>query len=167
MNLITIKSEKFITNVTSQELGNLGECALTVDPNVQPKALPFRKLPLAVKIDVKKEIDNLVNLGILVPVKQPTKRVSQMDVPRKSNGEIRVCIDPQVVNKALMREYYRLPTFDDILPKLNAARTFIKFDVKKSLLTCKTWRKIKSSDHNNDTLRSFQTDKATIRTQGF
>ena len=65
MNLITINSEKFIANVTSQELGNLGECTLTVDPNVQPKALPCRKLSFAIENDAKKEIDDLVVLGVL------------------------------------------------------------------------------------------------------
>ena len=132
MNLITINNETFIANVVSEELGDLGECSLTVDPNIQPKALPCRKLPLAIENDVKKEIDNLVNLGVLVPVKEPTKWVSQMAVPRKPNGDIRVCIDPQVLNKALRREHYRLPTFDDVSPKLNDARTFSKFDVKKA-----------------------------------
>ena len=73
MNLITINNETFIANVVSEELGDLGECSLTVDPNIQPKALPCRKLPLAIENDVQKEIDNLVNLGVLVPVKEPTK----------------------------------------------------------------------------------------------
>ena len=52
--------------------------------------------------------------------------------PRKPNEEITVCIDPQVLNKALMREHYRLPTFDDVSPKLNDARTFSKLYVKKA-----------------------------------
>ena len=69
--------------------------------------------------------------NILVPVTEPRKWVSQMAVPRKPNGKIRICIDPQPLNTALMREHYKLPTLDDILPKLNNAKIFSKLDVKE------------------------------------
>ena len=46
-----------------------------------------------------------------------------MAVPQTTNGEIRVCIDPQVLNKALIGEQYRLYTFDEVSPKINDART--------------------------------------------
>ena len=69
--------------------------------------------------------------NILVPVTEPRKWVSQMAVPRKPNGKIRICIDPQPLNTALMRKHYKLPTLDDVLPKLNNAKIFSKLDVKE------------------------------------
>ncbi|XP_064622514.1 uncharacterized protein K02A2.6-like [Lineus longissimus] len=55
-----------------------------------------------------------------------------MAVVKKSNGKLRICIDPQPLNEALMREHYKLPTLDDILPMLNRAKVFSKLDVKNA-----------------------------------
>jgi hypothetical protein len=40
-----------------------------------------------------------------------------MDVVRKSNGSLRIGIDPHPLNTALMREHYRLTMLEDVLPK--------------------------------------------------
>lgn len=130
MGLITIHNDKFVAKVQSTQLGDLGEVSLQVDPSIPPKALPCRKIPLAVMEEVKQEVDRLVAKEVLVPVKEPTKWVSQTAVVRKPNGKLRFCIDPQPLNLALMREHYRLSTIDDVLPMLSKARVFSKLDVK-------------------------------------
>ena len=53
----------------------------------------------------------------MCPVNEPTKWVSQMATVRKANGKLRLCIHPQPLNVALIRKHYKLPTFDDVLPK--------------------------------------------------
>ena len=78
------------------------------------------------------ELNNLVERGVLIPVTEPTQWVSQMAVVRKSNGKLRICIDPQPLNEALMREHYKLPTVDDVLPMLHDAKVFSKLDVKEA-----------------------------------
>lgn len=55
-----------------------------------------------------------------------------MAIAHKANGKLRLCTDPQALNTALMREHYRLPVLDDILPQLSKARTFTKLDVKEA-----------------------------------
>jgi hypothetical protein len=55
-----------------------------------------------------------------------------MAVVRKSNGKLRVCIDPQPLNTALMREHYRLTTLEDVLPKFANARIFSKLDIREA-----------------------------------
>jgi transposase InsO family protein len=134
MDLITVKEENFqVAKVDSCEsLGDLGEATLTVDPAVTPKTLPCRKVPISIEAEVKKAINDLVDRKILIPVDKPSKWVSQMAAARKPNGSIRICIDPQPLNKALQREHYRLPTFDDVLPKLLNAKVFSKVDVKEA-----------------------------------
>lgn len=135
MNLITVNGEKFISklNTTSKsELGDLGEATLVIDSQIQPKTLPCRKLPLAIKDRVKAELDSLVDRGILIPVTTPTKWVNQMAVVHKANGKLRICLDPQALNSALLREHYKLPVLDDVLPKLQNAKLFSKLDVKEA-----------------------------------
>jgi hypothetical protein len=78
---------------------------------------------------VKAELDRLVQLGVLIPVTEPTEWVTQMAVVGKATGKLRICIDPQAL---LMREHYRLPTVDDELPMLHEAKVFSKLDVKNA-----------------------------------
>ena len=133
IGLITLNKDCFIATVGSQDtVCNIGTAHLTVDPDVPPKTLPCRKVPLAVQDDVEKEINKLVDRGILIPVTEPTKWVSQMVIVRKSNNSLRVCIDPQPLNCALMREYYKLTTIDDVMPMLSSAKIFSKLDVKEA-----------------------------------
>lgn len=44
------------------------------------------KTPLAIEDAVKEELDRLVEKGVLVPMTEPTERVSQMVVVHKPSG---------------------------------------------------------------------------------
>lgn len=132
MGLITVNHDKFIHAVNGDSLGDLGETSLTVDPSVKPKVLPCRNIPIAIRDKVKSEIDKLLQRGILVPVEEPTPWCSQMVTVMKSNGDPRICIDPQPLNEALMREHYRLPTLDDVTPMLHNAKVFSKLDLREA-----------------------------------
>lgn len=88
LGLVTVNQERFIAKIeSSTNLDDLGEVSLMVDPSVKPKILPSRKIPLALKDHVKKDLDQLVDKGILVTVTKPTEWVSQMAVVQKSNGK--------------------------------------------------------------------------------
>ena len=140
MKLININDDKFIakidlnedTNVHQSATGDLGEASLKLDQHVTPKVLPCRRIPLSLKDKVKAELDSLIKRGILEEINEPTEWVSQMAIVEKVDGKIRLCIDPQQLNKALMREHYNLATLDDILPELNNAKIFSKIDVKEA-----------------------------------
>ena len=131
MNLININTDAFVGKV-KKDLGDLGEAKLYVEEDAKPVVLPARKIPIAIQGQVKQELDKLVERGILVPVEEPTEWVNQMAVVRKSSGSLRICLDPQPLNKVLKRERYRLTTFDDVLPNLNQAKLFTKMDVKEA-----------------------------------
>ena len=103
---------------------------LEVDTSIPPVKMPVRKVPLSVKGPLKEEIDRLIKLDLLAPVETPTDWISSMVVVQKSNGNIRLCIDPKPLNKALKRNHYPLPVMDDLLPKLSQARVFSVVDAK-------------------------------------
>jgi hypothetical protein len=133
MGLITIHEDKMIAQVSTPEsLGDLGTITLQIDAEITPRVMPCRKIPYALKDKVKVELDKLVKRGILVPVEEPTPWVSQMAVVEKSDGNLRLCIDPRPLNEALKREHLKLPTFEDILPELHNAKVFSKLDVKEA-----------------------------------
>ncbi|RUS70895.1 hypothetical protein EGW08_021339 [Elysia chlorotica] len=124
--LIELKEHNFISQVQTQVSQNsgLGTTSLKVDPEVSPRILPCRKVPIALREKVKSKLDDLISRGILIPETEPTEWVSQMTVVEKPNKDIRICIDPQPLNQALMREHFKLPTLEDITPDLHKARLF-------------------------------------------
>lgn len=65
---------------------------------------------------------------------KPTDWVSNLVVAEKPNGKLRVCIDPQHLNKALKRSNYPLPIIEAILPDLVDVKVFSKVDVKEGYL---------------------------------
>jgi hypothetical protein len=54
-----------------------------------------------------------------------------MVVVPKKNGTLRICLDPQDLNKAIQREHYPLPTIEDIATRLHGAKVFTVLDVSK------------------------------------
>ena len=103
---------------------------LEIDKSVTPVALPVRKVPFAVKEPLKQELERLVEKGILEPVAVPTEWISSMVVVKKSNGKIRLCIDPKPLNQALKRNHYPLPVMDDLLAQLANAKVFSVVDAR-------------------------------------
>ena len=63
-------------------------------------------------------------------VVEDTDWVSAMVVNKKSNGKIRLCLDPQPLNKDLKRCHYPIPTIEDVLADLANAKVFTKLDCK-------------------------------------
>lgn len=132
LGFITINEECFISHINAPQLGDPGEATLRINENAQPKVLPRRKIPLAIEDDVKKELNRLIEKGVLVPMTEPTEWVSQMAVVHKPSGKLCICIDPQPLNEALKHEHYRLPVLDDVLPKLRDAKVFSTLNVREA-----------------------------------
>ena len=103
-----------------------------MDSSVSPVELQVRKVPRAVNGPLKDEVDRLIQLDVLAPVEVPTDWISSMVVVRKSNGKIRLCIDPKPMNKALKRNHYPHPVIEDLLPKLSKAHVFSVVDAKNA-----------------------------------
>ena len=66
----------------------------------------------------------------IIKVKTPTKWVSSLLLKEKPNGELRVCLDPTDLNKAIMRDHHPIPVVDDIIPELGDSDLFTKLDLK-------------------------------------
>ena len=74
---------------------------ISVDPKVQLVVHPSRRIPLALKDKLKEELNSLGNQEILTPVTYPTDWVNSCVCETKSNGKIRLCLDPRDLNKAV------------------------------------------------------------------
>ena len=148
-----LTKEKVLTDfaVIFKGLGKMdGKLHLEVNELVPPVIMPPRRVPVALKGKFKEEIVRLVSVGVLEKVEEPTKWVSSAVVTAKSNGKVRVCIDPRPLNEALIRSHYPLPVIDDILPELRKARVFSKADLKDGFLQIEL-------DDESSRLTTFQT----------
>ena len=63
---------------------------------------------------VKEEIDKLLRVGFIRPVKQATWLSPIVVVPKK-NGKIRVCVDYRKLNAATITDAFPLPFIDGVL----------------------------------------------------
>ena len=106
------------------------EYSIRVDPSVIPKAHPPRRVPLELKDKLGSKLEEMVKRGIIERVAEPTEWVNSLVVETKPNGDIRVCLDPTDLNKAVLRGYHPIPVVDDIVPELNGSDLFSKLDLK-------------------------------------
>lgn len=136
MGLITVNENEFecvdavkIDN-SDDKLGTLpGIQTLSLDPQVKPTIMPDRRVPVALKSKLKTELDRLESMGVIAPVNEPTEWVSQLVIASKKDGQIRICIDPKELNKALLRERFTLPVLEDTLHEMGQSRVFSKADL--------------------------------------
>ena len=128
---------KQYSDVFDRPLGTFpGEVHLEVDDSVKPVITPTRRVPTALKDDLKEELNRYVAQGILAPVEEPTPWVSSLAVATKKSGALRVCIDPRPLNEALKRETYQIPVLDEILPELSQAKVFSTVDLRSGYWHC-------------------------------
>lgn len=106
-----------------------GKYHITLDSNVTPVVHPPRRVPLTLKDKVKSELDRLMSTNIIAKVDCSTDWVNSLIVVKKHNGKLRLSLDPKDLNTAIKREYYPLPTIEDITGQLKGAKCFSILDV--------------------------------------
>ena len=90
--------------------------------------MPRRKVPIESKEAIDKELDYLIEEEIITEQVEPTPWVSSVTFPRKPNGEVRVCLDPSNLNKAIIREHHKPMTVEEIAHELAGATVYTKAD---------------------------------------
>jgi hypothetical protein len=108
---------------------------ITLEPDAEPVIHPPRQVPVHLR-DFKQEIDNMLKLGVIIPVEKPTDWVNSVVLSETTNskGEIvkvRLCLDPCDLNKWVKREHYRTRTIDAVVTELKDAKFFTVVDARK------------------------------------
>ena len=111
------------------ELGCLpGEYHINTDETVKPVVHPPRRVPFALRHKLKAELEQLVSLNVIEKVDHPTDWVNSIVLVEKSDGSIRICLDPKDLNKAIKCEFTQLPTPEEIMSMMAGATRFSKID---------------------------------------
>lgn len=115
----------------SDKLGtfNKYKIKLSLRDNAKPVFCKARPVAFALRDKVCKEIDRLVDLGILKPIEY-SEYASPIVPVLKKNGSVRLCADYSVsINKQLLVEQYPLPTTNELFSKLHGGQQFSKLDL--------------------------------------
>ena len=111
-----------------------GAYNIRVDPTVKPAIHARRKVPIESKEAIDKELDYLIEEEIIMEQVEPTSWVSSVTFLRKPNGEVRVCLDPSNLNKAIIREHHKPMAVEEIAYELAGATVYTKADALKAFL---------------------------------
>ena len=69
---------------------------------------------------IEKEIQNLLNAKIIIPLRY-SKWIANLVIVRKKNGEIRLCVDFRNLNKCSKKDNYPLPKMEHLLQRVSRA----------------------------------------------
>ena len=106
----------------------LGELRIRTGDHTPVSSHPYRVPPRWLS-QVKAQIDQLIEMGIVVPSSSPW---SSSIVPvKKKNGGVRVCVDFRAVNALTSPDPYQMPRIEDILEQLAEASFLSKVDLTK------------------------------------
>ena len=126
-----------------------GEYDIKTDSTVPPVQHGRWKVPIEYK-EIKKELVEIVQQGIITKQTEPTPWVSRMH-PKKANGQLRICLDPKDLNKAIICENHKAPALKEIAHVLTGATRFSKVDGNKAFFGCIFQRKPHSSQCSTPT----------------
>ena len=86
----------------------------------------LRRVAFAKRPKLKDELDRQMKLGYLAKVNEPIAWVNSMVMTEKKNGDVRICIDPDL-NMAIKGEHFQIPTKEGILDELARAKFFSRW----------------------------------------
>lgn len=104
------------------------ECNLRIRDNVEPIIEPPRKIPFKLNERLRKELDRMLNMKVITPVSEPTEWVNSIVLVTKPNGNLRICLDPRHLNKAILRPHFPFPNIEDCKSKLSGSKYFSALD---------------------------------------
>ncbi|XP_061729443.1 uncharacterized protein LOC133534338 [Cydia pomonella] len=136
-----------------------GEYKIQLKSDAVPVIHAPRKLPFAIKDAVKNKLLEMEAQGIIAKVEGPSDWVSSITVVKKSNGDLRICLDPKELNNAIKREHFRLPTIDEIVSNLSGARYFSTLDASSGFWQVRL-------DETTDTLSRAYEPSASVEHAG-
>lgn len=108
-----------------------GKHNITVKENFEPVSRPPTKVPLAIRGELKKELDRLIARKAIVKVGEmsPMASVNRIVLVEKSNGKIRLCLDPSDLNSQIIRKPKVGLNIEEVCSSLVGKKLFTVFDL--------------------------------------
>ena len=124
-DLMRLYPEQFDT------IGNFpGKARLLLKDDEVPFIDAPRKCSINIKAKLKSELQKMVSQGIIRSVEELTDWCSSLAFSTKKDGSLRICLDPQRLNRSLKRCPHKIPTVEELNPEFANATVFSKLDAK-------------------------------------
>ena len=101
---------------------------IELKPFVSPVIHAPRNVPFSMRSKLKLELERLEQLSVIEKFSHPTDWVNSLVMVEKSNGKVRICLDPGDLNRAIRRPHHKAPTGREISNKLVGKKLFTVFD---------------------------------------
>lgn len=85
-------------------------------------------VPPPMQEPLKKNLDSMVDIDVIKKQQEATLWVNNVLCTPKSNGDIRMCLNPKPLNKAVRRPNHFAPTMKDNPEKLHGCKYFSTLD---------------------------------------
>ena len=110
------------------QLGRTGKVRHTIDTaNSKPVKLPPRRLPMAQREVVDRELEKMLKEDIIEPSDSPW--AANVVLVKKKDGSVRFCVDYRKLNECTKKDAYPLPHIGDSLDALSGSCWFSTLDL--------------------------------------
>lgn len=131
---IAKNKEEFITK--NQEIFHgpgrfAGEYKITTKKEFEAVSYPPTKVPIAIRNELKQELDRLVKRNAIAQVEEidPRASINRMVIVEKNNGKIRLCLDPSDLNSQIVRKPRLMHNIEEVCSKMRGKKFFTVFDL--------------------------------------
>ncbi|KAL5475685.1 hypothetical protein EMCRGX_G025531 [Ephydatia muelleri] len=115
-------------SLSEEERGETDLIQMTIDTGTtQPRKSPLRRMPLAVRAEVARQVEKMQEMGVVTPSSSPWS--SPVVLVRKKDGAHRFCVDYRGLNEVTKADGFPLPRVDDLLDQLGHSRYFSTLDL--------------------------------------
>lgn len=101
----------------------------SVDKTIPPERNAYYNVPAAYREAARLRLQEMEDLGIIERVVSAPEWISGMSAVPKGNSDFRLVVNMRGPNRAIKREYFRLPLMDEIRVKLHGSKFFSKLDL--------------------------------------
>ncbi|XP_065081990.1 uncharacterized protein K02A2.6-like [Ochlerotatus camptorhynchus] len=128
----------------------------SVDKRVVPVKNAYYNVPAAYREGARIRLQEMETRGIIERVTKAPEWISGMSAVAKGKDDFRLVVNMRGPNKAINREYYRLPLIEEMKVKLHGARYFSKLDLSNA------YYHLELSNESRD-LTTFLTESGMFR----
>lgn len=118
-------------NDVFEGLGTFSDvCKIQLKKHSKPVARNARRIPMVIKNKLREKLDKLENENIIARVNEASEWVNNLVIVEKPDNSLRLCLDPRDLNKCIEREYFEIPSLEEICSKLSGKKYFSVIDFK-------------------------------------
>lgn len=104
----------------------------SVDKSIPPAKNAYYNVPAAFREAARARLHEMEKCGIIEKVTKAPSWISGMSAVAKGKSDFRLVVNMRAPNKAINREYFRMPLVDEMRVKLHGAKYFSKLDLSNA-----------------------------------